>query len=469
MKVTDLRRKLIITLAAGGLIAPGAVYAANLNTNLLINAGFENVDLGTVGDADGPKILDWTTTGGISAFAYAHAGAGGQGMDYANGGPLAGGGQYYFTAGNGFTGGNVTPVNINAAGQFYQDIDVSTGPSGALIASGGAAFKVSAFFSSYLAQGDFGSVNANFFNSSMTSLGNVTFRDTTTNTWGQDFLGGIIPVGTATVRVSIFGTALAGSPDGYIDNVDFQVSNELIQPVLALTIDRDNGAMTLANRTGSPVNISGYQITSAFEGLSPPNWLSIADNYDQGNPGPTQVDGAHQWSKLTDASLRSDLSEADLATGTGASLAHSKTVNLSSSGGWIRNPNEDVVFRYVSNGQVVNGIVSYVDNGGVAFVQGDLNTDGAITAADWVVLKTNIHTSLAGKSLAESYRLGDLNRDKLNNHDDFVAFKSLYDAANGVGAFAAMAAAVPEPTSLCLAAGGVAAAISLRRSRRPRS
>lgn len=460
MKVTDLRRKLIATLAAGGLIAPGVVHAANLNTNLLINAGFENVDLGSTGAYNGPKILDWTTTGGISAFAYAHQGQGGQGADYANGKPLAGGGQYYFSA------DNTSVANITAAGQFYQDVDVSAGPSGTLIASGGAAFKLSAYFSSYLTQGDFGTVHLNFLNNSSTSLGTATVRDTTTDTWGQDFSGGLIPVGTSTVRVSIFGTALSGGPSGYIDNVDFQVTNDLIQPVLALTIDRDNGAMTLANRTGSPVNISGYQITSAFEGLSPSNWLSISDNYDQGNPGPNQVDGAHQWSKLTDPASRADLSEADLAAGTGASLAHTKTVNLSSGGGWIRNPNEDVTFRYVSNGQVVNGIVSYVDNGGFAFAQGDLNTDGAITAADWVVLKTNLHASLAGKSLAEAYRLGDLNQDKLNNHADFVAFKTLYDAANGVGSFAAMAAAVPEPSTIGLAAAGVAAISTLRRTRR---
>jgi hypothetical protein len=271
------------------------------------------------------------------------------------------------------------------------------------------------------------------------------------------------------VRVSIFGTALSGGPSGYVDNVDFQVSNDLIQPTLALTIDRDNGAMTLANRTGSSVNISGYQITSAFEGLSPTGWLSIADNYDQGNPGANQVDGAHQWSKLTDPTSRADLSEADLAAGVGASLAHTKTVNLSSSGGWIRNPNEDVVFKYVSNGQVVNGIVSYVDNGGVGFAQGDLNTDGTINAADWTVLKTNLHTSLTGKSLAEAYRLGDLNQDKANNHADFVAFKTAFDAANGVGAFAAMVAAVPEPSSLALSVVIAAAAVPVARRRRLQS
>lgn len=460
MKVTDLRRKLIATLAAGGLIAPGVVHAANLNTNLLINAGFENVDLGAVGAANGPKILDWTTSGTISAFAYAHEGQGGQGMDYANGKPLAGGGQYYFTA------GNATPGAITAPGQFYQDIDVSAGPSGSLIASGNAAFKLSAFFSSYLTQGDYGNVNVSFLNSSSVSLGNSTVRDTTTNTWGQDFIGGAIPVGTAKVRVSLYGTALVNSPDGYIDNVDFQVTNELIQPVLALTIDRDTGAMTVSNRTGASVNLSGYQITSAFEALAPTGWLSIADNYDQGNPGVNQFDAAHQWSKLTDPVSRADLSEADLAAGVGASLAHTKSINLSNGGAWIRNPTEDVVFKYVSNGQAVNGIVTYVDNAGLAFARGDLNTDGAINSADWTLLRTNLHASLTGKSLAEAYRLGDLNADKLNDYADFTAFKALYDAANGVGSFAAMAASVPEPSTLGLGALAVAAAPLLRRRER---
>jgi hypothetical protein len=51
--------------------------------------------------------------------------------------------------------------------------------------------------------------------------------------------------------------------------------------------------------------------------------------------------------------------------------------------------------------------------------------------------------------LAEAYRLGDLTGDRQNNHADFVMFKSLYDAANGAGAFALMAS-VPEPTTVVL-------------------
>ena len=72
----------------------------------------------------------------------------------------------------------------------------------------------------------------------------------------------------------------------HTDNVDFQVTNEVIQPVLLLTVNRDTGGMTLNNQTGASVPIKSYSITSAFEALEPANWRSIADNYDAGNPGP---------------------------------------------------------------------------------------------------------------------------------------------------------------------------------------
>ena len=122
----------------------------------------------------------------------------------------------------------------------------------------------------------------------------------TNNVWSSNTKTGVIPIGTKTVRLSAYGTAVNGGPDGYIDNVDFQVA---VVPLLALriTINRANGGVTLSNDTGAAVNLSGYSITSAFEGLTPASWLSIADNYDNGNPGPNQVDSAHSWTKLTAA------------------------------------------------------------------------------------------------------------------------------------------------------------------------
>src|SRR5688572_26994729 len=91
MKVTDIRRKLAAILAAGGLLAPAATYAADLNTNLIVNPGFESVDFSTVNNVGAPVIQDWTNMG----FTYSHDGNSGI-PDYANGDPLAGGGSWYF-------------------------------------------------------------------------------------------------------------------------------------------------------------------------------------------------------------------------------------------------------------------------------------------------------------------------------------------------------------------------------------
>ena len=89
MKITDLTRKLRAALVAGGMLAPATLLAADLNTNLIVNPGFENVDLNSVSYYNAPQILDWS--GPIPGFAYSHDLAGEMVPDFANGGPLAGG------------------------------------------------------------------------------------------------------------------------------------------------------------------------------------------------------------------------------------------------------------------------------------------------------------------------------------------------------------------------------------------
>jgi hypothetical protein len=437
MKVTDLRRKLAATLAAAGLLAPSAACAANLNTNLVVNGGFENVGFTLMGNTI--EILDWGGT--KMGFAYSHQPEVTTLPDYANGGPLANGGLYYF-----YPGSNSVDTPEEA---LTQNIDVSTGPTGALIPSGTATFNLSAYFSTYLTQADRGVVQADFLNGS-TVLGTAMITPPVgraLTTWTPFVNSGLIPVGTQTVRISTYGVIASGGSDGYTDNIDFRVTNAVTEPALHVKVDRDNGGITLSNNTGAAVNISRYSITSAFEGLEPVNWLSIADNYDAGSPGPNQVDAAHNWSEVTGAGANGDLTEED-PSAAGASLANGRTINLGNA--WIKNPIEDLVFSYTSGGQVVPGILTFVDNGGAPFALGDLNTDGSINAADWMVFRSNQHANISANSLAEAYRLGDLTGDKLNNHEDFVAFKTLYDAANGAGAFAALVAGVPEPSSAAL-------------------
>jgi hypothetical protein len=460
MKVTDLRRKLMAALAAGGLLAPSAMYAANLNTNLVSNGDFELVDTvnAPFGAYNAPRILNWVGTG----VAYSHDGSLSNGVavpNYANGAAPPNAGHWYFTP-------NASTPEVRNPGQFYQDIDVSTGATASTISSGFAGFNLNAYMSTYSTNLDFGNIQLDFRSGSGASLGTALMSDSdvgSNNVWSLNTKTGVIPIGTKTVRLSAYGTAVNGGPDGYIDNVDFQVAVVPL-PALRITVNRTNGGITLSNDTGAAVNLSGYSITSAFEGLTPASWLSIADNYDNGNPGPNQVDSAHSWTKLTAAGTHGDLSEADLQAGTGASLANGRTVNLSSSAGWIQNPNEDLVFQYISGGQIKNGIVSFIGNNDNPFTLGDLNTDGSINVADWVIFRTNQQTNLTSLSKAQAYRLGDLDGDLHNDFADFALFKNAYDIANGAGAFASMVANVPEPstTLLVMAAGTILLSASHR-------
>ncbi|MBN1851329.1 MAG: hypothetical protein JW829_01345, partial [Pirellulales bacterium] len=171
-----------------------------------------------------------------------------------------------------------------------------------------------------------------------------------------------------------FGLTNAGNDWWWaVDNI--KVSTD--EPTLSVTIDRNTGGMTLRNGTSAPVPISGYVISSAFEALSPDNWLSIAENYDANNGG--AVDAANIWSELTQTGAHGDLSEADLNTGTGTTLAAGTSINLGNAGTWIQNPNEqDIVFQYITNGQVETGFVRFIGNGGRPFNEGDLDFDGDV-------------------------------------------------------------------------------------------
>jgi hypothetical protein len=222
-----LRRAALAAISGGGILAmAGGGDAAPLNSNLVVNGGFENVDLQSTGAYSGPQILDWL---GAGAFAYSHDGSSssaGVVPNYAEGGPLAGGGHWYFTS------NNAGPTSdINAAGQFFQNINVSEGATGALIASGTARFDLGAFMSSYLNDTDVGNVHVEFFDAGSASLGTAVLLDSDPgpdNVWNPNSLSGAVPIGSANVRLSLFGTRTAGGPgpDGYIDNVTFSVVPE---------------------------------------------------------------------------------------------------------------------------------------------------------------------------------------------------------------------------------------------------
>ncbi|MGL4514272.1 MAG: dockerin type I domain-containing protein, partial [Lacipirellulaceae bacterium] len=296
------------------------------------------------------------------------------------------------------------------------------------------------------------------------SVGGATFRAGLPVTgaqtdWGRDFAAGPIPSAATSVAVEILSAVGTNNHDGYVDLVDFSVRSSLTFPALDLQVNRDTGGITLFNRTGGAVPVSGYSILSAAGSLDPTVWRSIADTADANSGG--SIDMTNVWTELTQPGSSGDLSEADLASGVGATLPSGRSIVLD---GWVPSNVEDLQFSYVSGGQVKTGFVNYVGNGGVGFALGDFDTDGDIDVADYTVLRSSQLATLGGRNTA-SYLRGDVNRDGRNNHTDFVLFRSIFDAANGLGSFDAAIASVPEPSSFALLA--TAAVTSAARRRRP--
>jgi PEP-CTERM motif len=223
MKVTNWRRKLSAALMAGGLLVPSAAMAAPTGANLVANSGFENVDGTTLGDYSAPRILDWL---GGPAFAYSHQPGLTSVPDYADGADPPDAGNWYFTSNNNPSGATGDWRNPD---EVYQDIDVSFGQTGAIIPFGNAVYTLSAFMSSYLNDDDAGNVQVDFKNSGGTTIGTALISDPDfgdDNVWSLSAVSGLVPPGTSTVRVSIFGTPRNGGADGYIDNVSFIIVPE---------------------------------------------------------------------------------------------------------------------------------------------------------------------------------------------------------------------------------------------------
>jgi hypothetical protein len=226
MKITNWRRKLSAALMAGGLLVPSAAQSAGLNTNLVTNGDFENVNLAVTGAYNGPLVLGWT---GPNLFAYSHDGSSsstGVVADYADGADPPNAGHWYFTPNN--TGGAAF-TDVHDPDVYFQDISVGTGDTGAAIAAGQAQYNLSAFMSSYLNDTDFGNVRVEFKNGGGGSLGIVTISDPDfgpDNVWSLTSTAGVVPIGTASLRVSLYGTRTAGGAgaDGYTDNVDFRIA-----------------------------------------------------------------------------------------------------------------------------------------------------------------------------------------------------------------------------------------------------
>jgi hypothetical protein len=228
MRIHNWCKKLSTALVAGGLLLPSAVHAAGLGVNLVVNGGFETVDLNVTGEYNSPLVLGWT---GPNLFAYSHNGsasAAGVVPDYADGADPPGAGNWYFTNNN--TGGAAF-TDVRDPNTYFQNIDLSAGATAAAIAAGTATYGLSAYMSSYLNDADYGNVRVDFLDSASTLISTVGINDAAdagpNNVWNLTSATGSIPTNTASVRLSLFGThggIGGGGADGYTDNVSFVVN-----------------------------------------------------------------------------------------------------------------------------------------------------------------------------------------------------------------------------------------------------
>jgi hypothetical protein len=228
--------------------------------------------------------------------------------------------------------------------------------------------------------------------------------------------------------------------------------------VLRLTVNRDNGHIQIVNNTGATVNLRGYSVNSAAGALDE----SVATFLSNTNPN---------W-KVFNNPTNADLSEGYIpdqyAMPTQASNPSLGVINLGNS--WVKFNSDisDLTFQYLVAGKEtpVQGIVEFIGNSGQAFAPLDLNFDGMIGIGDYAAFLAGYNTSLVGKTPAQQYNLGDLNRDAKHTIADFLEFKRQFDVLRGPGAFAAMVG-VPEPGSLLLAIPVALAVAFLPRRRRP--
>jgi hypothetical protein len=210
-------------------------------------------------------------------------------------------------------------------------------------------------------------------------------------------------------------------------------------PLPVLVVDRDTGAISLANQTAGNVQVKGYSITSAAASLDPANWMTI-------DTGSFDPDGTWTAESVTSTDITESVSGGVLDGGT---LAPAASQGIGTP--WLKTPFEDLVFEFtLGDGTTGFGAVQYTGNDGMPFDRSDLNGDGDVNVADWSLFLPNSFTTFPGETAVGAYLKGDLDGDMDNDYADFQLFKADFIAANGEAAFAQLVGNVPEPSTLAL-------------------
>jgi hypothetical protein len=265
--------------------------------------------------------------------------------------------------------------------------------------------------------------------------------------------------GSGQIDVHIDDNPVAGGPRRtWFDGVAYVPAGTSV--AATATLDRMTGALTLNNPTSQSLQIKSYRIAMANSELAPPptsgalnasTWTTISST----NPS---------WSVTAPADPANTPFATILSEDGGGT-----TVTLGANGGslsfgnvWNRSP-FDHVLLYLTLADDTLAVLA-AQYSGPAIANGDLDGNGSIDLADFQTLLNSLHTTPGLPTRLQNYRAGDITGDGPVSFNDWVAFRTAFNAENGAGSFEAMLAQIPEPSSVVLlAVVGIMASIARRR------
>lgn len=244
-----------LSVLAGGLAFVGSASA----TELIVDGSFENTEASSnpvvrVGGKDNPGVGEgWST---FSTYLYSTL--------YTMPGPAGAGGGFLRPYPSGTYG--ITRSSTNTV----QTVSLTSGTTltPEKIDAGNGKFTMSAWFSSYLSQGDYSDLTLEFLNDANEVVGEplllggqqfVADIPTAKNNkygdakeWGQDIREGSLPAKARKARILIASTSVGGAPDGYVDVVSLDVADTALVAPAVIAAEPGNGAVGV----GPVVNLS---------------------------------------------------------------------------------------------------------------------------------------------------------------------------------------------------------------------
>ncbi|HWQ90216.1 MAG TPA: hypothetical protein VN673_00990, partial [Clostridia bacterium] len=256
------RARIGLSILAGSLSFVGTSSALDLvidgsyesSTNNMVNA---IVGLGV--DSGGAPDMGWTA---FTTYTYA--------AGYTQPG-TTGSGQVYLRPYDSLGGSRTVSQTVSLTRAVTEaQIDSTTGQ-----------FTASAWFSTYLGQNDYSTLTLEFLDLNMqpigstSTLGGAAFvaaipGGSGARAWGNDTKTGGIPVGARYAKITTVGTALSGSPDGYVDLVSLDVTSGFVP--ISLASSPLNGATGV-----TPARLIQATLTDGTASLNPASLLLVVD------------------------------------------------------------------------------------------------------------------------------------------------------------------------------------------------